>query len=70
MAYNQRDFRKDKPMAVKLRTVCEFTPLENIARNDSVQPVRSLCVNRANADYLISNVVKILTVPCWSLSRT
>ena len=55
MASNQRDFRKDKPKPLKLRTVCEFTPLENIARNDSVQPVRSLCVNRANANYLISN---------------
>ncbi len=55
MALIQRDFRKDKPKSVKLRIVCEFTPLENIARNDSVQPVRSLCVNRANANYLISN---------------
>ena len=62
MAYKQRDFRKDKPKPIKLRTVCKFTPLENIARNDSVQPVRSLCVNRANADYLISNGVKILTL--------
>ncbi len=62
MAYNQRDFRKDKPKPIMLRTVCEFTPLENIARNDSVQPVRSLCVNRANANYLISNGVKILTI--------
>ncbi len=62
MALIQRDFRKDKPKAVKLRIVCEFTPLENIARNNSVQPVRSLCVNRANADYLISNGVKILTI--------
>ncbi len=70
MASNQRDFRKDKPKPLRVRIVCEFTPLENIARNDSVQPVRSLCVNRANADYLISNGVKILTVPCWSLSRT
>ena len=62
MALIQRVFRKDKPKPPKLRTVCEFTPLENIARNDSVQPVRSLCVNRANADYLISNGVKILTI--------
>ena len=62
MACNQRDFRKDKPKPLKLRSVCEFTPLENIARNDSVQPVRSLCVNRANANYLISNGVKILTI--------
>ncbi len=62
MALNERDFRKDKPKPLKLRTVCEFTPLENIARNNSVQPVRSLCVNRANSDYLISNGVKILTI--------
>ena len=62
MACKQRDFRKDKPKPLKLRTVCRFTPLENIARNDSVQPVRSLCVNRANADYLISNGVKISTI--------
>ncbi len=48
MSSNQRDFRKNKPMAVKLRRVCEFTPLENIARNDSVQPVRSLCVSPAS----------------------
>ncbi len=62
MALIQRDFRKDKPKPLKLRTVCEFTPLENIARNDSVQPVRSPGVSRANADYLISNGVKILTI--------
>ncbi len=62
MALIQRDFRKDKPKPLKLRAVCEFTPLENIARNDNVQPVRSLCVNRANADSLISNGVKILTI--------
>ena len=55
MALIQRDFRKDKPKPLRVRIVCGFTPLENIARNDSVQPVRSLCVNRANADYLISN---------------
>ena len=59
MALNQRDFRKDKPKSLRVCTVCEFTPLENIARNDSVQPVRSLCVNRATANYLISNEVKI-----------
>ena len=62
MALIQRDFRKDKPKPRRVRIVCEFTPLENIARNDSVQPVRSLCVNRENADYLISNGVKILTI--------
>jgi len=62
MALIQRDFRKDKPKPLKLRTVCGFTPLEDIARNNSVQPVRSLCVNRANADYLISNGVKILAI--------
>lgn len=37
MAFNKRDFRKDKPKAVKVRTVHD---------------------------------VKILTVSCWSLSRT
>ncbi len=62
MALIQRDFRKDKPEPLKLRIVCGFTPLENIARNNSVQPVRSLCVNRANANYLISNGVKTLTI--------
>ena len=62
MALIQRDFRKDKPKPLRVRIVCGFTPLENIARNDSVQPVRSLCVNMANADYLISNGVKILTI--------
>jgi len=55
MALIQRDFRKDKPKPLRVRIVCGFTPLENIARNDIVQPVRSLCVNRANANYLISN---------------
>ncbi len=62
MALIQRDFRKDKPKPLRVRIVCGFTPLENIARIDSVQPVRSLCVNRENADYLISNGVKILTI--------
>ena len=62
MTLIQRDFRKDKPKPLRVRIVCGFTPLENIARNDSVQPVRSLCVSRANADYLISNGVKILTI--------
>ncbi len=75
MACNQRDFRKDKPTRrgslcgakprqkpLRVRIVCEFTPLDNIARNNSVQPVRSLCVSRANDDYLISNGVKILTI--------
>ena len=55
MAFNQRVFRKDKAKPVKLRTVCEFTPLENTVRNNSVQPIRSPGVSRANADYLISN---------------
>ena len=50
MAFNQRDFRKDKAKAVKLRT-----PLEDIARNNSVQPVGRPGVSRSNADYLISN---------------
>ncbi len=58
MSCNQRDFRKDKPMAVKLRRVCEFTPLETKMRDNSVQ------------NNQISNGVKILTIPCWSLSRT
>ncbi len=62
MALIQRDFRKDKPKPLKLRTVCEFTPLENKTRNNSVQPVRSPGINMANADYLISNGVKILTL--------
>ena len=68
MASNQRDFRKDKPTRrgslcgakprqkpLRVRIVCDFTPLENIARNNCVQPVRSPGVSRANADYLISN---------------
>ncbi len=55
MACKQRDFRKDKPKLVKLRTVCGFTPLEDIARNNSVQAVRNPGISRANADYLISN---------------
>ncbi len=55
MACKQRDFRKDKPKPLRVRIVCGFTPLENIARNDIVQPVRSPGVSRANADYLISN---------------
>ncbi len=55
MALIQRDFRKDKPKPLRVRIVCEFTPLENKARNNSVQPFRSPCVNRVNANYLISN---------------
>ncbi len=55
MVLTQRDFHHDKTKAVKLLLVCGFTPLEDIARNNSIQSVRSLCVNRANADYLISN---------------
>jgi len=55
MAFYKRDFRKNKPKPLRVRIVCGFTPLENIARNNSVQPVRSPGVNRANADYLISN---------------
>jgi len=62
MASKQRDFRKNKPKPLKLRTVCGFTPLENKTRNNSVQPVRSPGISRANADYLISNGVKILTI--------
>lgn len=62
MALNQRDFRKDKPKPLKVRIVCEFTPLENKARKNSVQPVRSPCVSRANAHYLTSNGVKISTI--------
>ncbi len=62
MALIQRDFRKDKPKPLRVRIVCGFTPLENKTRNNSVQPVRSPGVNRANADYLISNGVKILTI--------
>ena len=48
MALIQRDFRKDKPKLLKVRIVCGFTPLENIARNDSVQPVRSRGVSPAS----------------------
>jgi len=55
MALIQRDFRKDKPKPIRVRIVCGFTPLENIARNNSVPPVRSPGVSRANANYLISN---------------
>jgi hypothetical protein len=55
MACNQRVFRKDKPKPLRVRIVCGFTPLENIARNDIVQPVRSPGVSRANANYLISD---------------
>jgi len=55
MALIQRDFRKDKPKPIRVRTVCGFTPLENKTRNNSVQPVRGPGVSRANADYLISN---------------
>ncbi len=55
MVLIQRDFRKDKHKPLRVRIVCGFTPLENIARNNSVQPVRSPGVSRANADYLISN---------------
>ena len=55
MALKQRDFRKDKPKPLRVRIVCGFTPLENIARNDIVQPVRSPGVSRANANYLISD---------------
>ncbi len=62
MALIQRDFRKDKPKPLKLRIVCEFTPLENIARNDSVQSVRSPVVSTANVNHLTSNGVKILTI--------
>ena len=62
MALIQRDFRKDKPKPIRVRTVCGFTPLENIARNDIVQSVRSPGVSRANANYLISNGLKILTL--------
>jgi len=62
MAFNKRDFRKDKPKPLKVRIVSGFTPLEDIARNNSVQPVRSPGISRAKADYLISNGVKILTI--------
>ncbi len=75
MALIQRDFRKDKPTRrgslcgakprqepLRVRIVCGFTPLEDIARNNSVQPVRSPCVSRANANYLISNGMKISTI--------
>ncbi len=55
MAFNKLYFRKDKPKPIRVRIVCGFTPLENKARNNSVQPFRSPCVNRANANYLISN---------------
>ncbi len=55
MTLIQRDFRKDKPKPLRVRTVCGFTPLENIARNDIVQSVRGPGFSRANADYLISN---------------
>ncbi len=62
MASNKRDFRKDKPKPLKLRTVFGFTPLENKARKNSVQPVRSPGVSKADANHLISNGVKILTI--------
>ena len=55
IAFNQRDFRKDKAKPVNVRTVCGFTPLENIAGNNSVQPVINPGVSRTNAYYLISN---------------
>ena len=58
MSSNQRAFRKDKAKPLRVRTVCGFTPLENIARNDSVQPVRRPGVSRTNADYLISNEIE------------
>ena len=58
MAFNQGYFRKDKNNAVNVRTLCGFTPLENIARNNSVQLVRSPGVSRANTDYLISNGIE------------
>ncbi len=50
MAFNQLYFRKDKSNRVNVRT-----PLENIEKNNSVRPIRSPGVIRANADYLISN---------------
>jgi len=59
MAFNQRYFRKDKANAINVPTLCGFTPFENIARKNSVQPVRSPVVSRANTNYLISNGVKI-----------
>jgi len=62
MVLIKRDFRKDKPKPLRVRTVCGFTPLENIARNDSVQPVRSPVVSTANVNHLTSNGVKILTI--------
>ena len=48
MALNKQEFRKDKPKPLRVRIVCGFTPLENIARNDSVQPVRSRGVSPAS----------------------
>ena len=62
MTFKQRDFRKDKPKPLRVRILCGFTPLEDIARNNSVQHFRSPGISRANADYLISNGVKILTI--------
>ena len=62
MSLIQRDFRKDKPKPLRVRIVCGFTPFENIARKNSVRPVRSPVVSRANTNYLISNGVKILAI--------
>jgi hypothetical protein len=64
MSSNQRYFCKHKAEPLNVRKLCAFTLLENITRNNSVQSVRSPSSNRANANYLISNGVKILTVPC------
>jgi len=37
MALIQRDYRKDKPKPLNVRTVCGFTPLETKMRDNSVQ---------------------------------
>ena len=50
MAFNKRDFRKDKPKPLRVRRVCGFTPLENKMRDNSVQKSQ------------ISNGVKISTL--------
>jgi hypothetical protein len=62
MALIQRDFRKDKPKPLRVHIVCGFTPLEDIARNKCVQPVRSPGVSRANATISFLTGVKIFTI--------
>jgi hypothetical protein len=62
MASNQRDFRKDKPKTLRVRTVCRFTPLENIARNDSVNPLEVYVLVGQTLTISFLMGVKILTI--------